>query len=294
MFELSRKVQRAGVHPASDAKPATAAEGLAFEVAWNSVGADYFSTVGLPVTRGRGFTEAEATQPGPKVAIIDEVLAKKLWPDGDAVGQRIQYADQKAVGQAEAPISDRARREKRRSMEIVGIVPATRHALFETEEPVGGIYLPFARGFQSDISFFRSVSFARARKRSHHGRFASTHRARCRSFNPDHFVADVRAASRFEPGPVARSRGRGVVLHLWGTCARSRRCWSLRSQGLLRRSTHPRDWNPDGARRSDRSGVANDHARRLRHADQWSRHWPTACDRDRKTSERDSLRSSCA
>ena len=39
-------------------------------------------------------------------------------------------------------------------MEIVGIVPATRHALFETEEPVGGIYLPFARGFQSDVSYF--------------------------------------------------------------------------------------------------------------------------------------------
>jgi len=148
MFELSRKVQRAGVHPGPDAKPATAAEGLAFEVAWNSVGADYFSTVGLPVTRGRGFTESEATQPGPKVAIIDEVLAKKLWPDGDAVGQRIQYADQK--GGASADFNS----EEKKSMEIVGIVPATRHALFETEEPVGGIYLPFARGFQSDISYF--------------------------------------------------------------------------------------------------------------------------------------------
>ena len=148
MFELSRKVQRAGVHPASDAKPATAAEGLAFEVAWNSVGADYFSTVGLPVTRGRAFSEAEATQPGPKVAIIDEVLAKKLWPDGDAVGQRIQYADQKGGTSADLNSGEKE------TMEIVGIVPATRHALFETEEPVGGIYLPFARGFQSDISYF--------------------------------------------------------------------------------------------------------------------------------------------
>src|SRR5438034_3914916 len=44
MSELSRKVQRARVHSALDAKPATAAEGLAFEAAWNSVGADYFST----------------------------------------------------------------------------------------------------------------------------------------------------------------------------------------------------------------------------------------------------------
>jgi predicted permease len=148
MFELSRKVRRAGVHPASDAKPATPAEGLAFEVAWNSVGADYFSVVGLPVTRGRGFTVTEATQPGPKVAIIDEVLAKKLWPDGDALGQRIQYADQKGGTSADLNSGEKE------SMEIVGIVPATRHALFETEEPVGGIYLPFARGFQSDISYF--------------------------------------------------------------------------------------------------------------------------------------------
>src|SRR5207244_4466856 len=96
MFEVSRKVQRAGLHPGPDAKPTTAADGLAFETAWNSVGADYFSTVGLPVVRGRAFTEAEATQPGPKVAIIDEVLAKKLWPEGDALGQRIQYAGENA------------------------------------------------------------------------------------------------------------------------------------------------------------------------------------------------------
>jgi ABC-type antimicrobial peptide transport system permease subunit len=39
------------------------------------------------------------------------------------------------------------------TIEVVGIVPATRHALFE-KEPIGGIYLPFARGFQSDVSFF--------------------------------------------------------------------------------------------------------------------------------------------
>src|SRR5437762_9150879 len=49
MFELSRKVQRARVHSALAAKPATDAEGLAFEAAWNGVGAGYFSTVGLQV-----------------------------------------------------------------------------------------------------------------------------------------------------------------------------------------------------------------------------------------------------
>src|SRR5258707_3355358 len=161
MFELSRKVQRAGLRPGPDAKPATAAEGLAFDVPWNSVGVDYFSTVGLPVIRGRAFTEAEATQPGPKVAIIDEVLAKKLWPDGDALGQRIQYAGENAPvvnrgGSAHAgrsaDFSEEAKQQE--TIEIVGIVPATRHQLFDMEETGGAIYLPFARGFQSDVSFF--------------------------------------------------------------------------------------------------------------------------------------------
>jgi predicted permease len=160
MFELTRKVQRAGVRLTPDSKPATAADGLAFETSWNSVGADYFSTVGVPVVRGRAFTESEATQPGPKVAVIDEVLAKKLWPDGNALGQRIQYAAANApsaqggggghIGSSKDATKAEAKEE---TIEIVGIVPATRHALFE-QEPAGGIYLPFARGFQSDASFF--------------------------------------------------------------------------------------------------------------------------------------------
>src|SRR5882724_3767314 len=160
MFELTRKVQRAGLRLAPDAKPATAADGLAFEASWNSVGADYFSTVGLPVVRGRVFTESETTQSGPKVAVIDEVLAKKLWPDRDALGRRIQYAGRNAPsaqggeGGHIGSSKDASEEEKQGgTIEIVGIVPATRHALFE-KEPAGGIYLPFARGFQNDISFF--------------------------------------------------------------------------------------------------------------------------------------------
>ena len=173
MISLSRKIQRAGVHPGPDEKPATAAEGLAFDAAWNSVGAEYFSTVGLAVIRGRAFTEAETTQSGPRVAIIDEVLAKKLWPDGDALGQRVQYASENAptaksggggkMGMT-ADLSEEKKNED--TIEIVGIVPATRNALFE-KEPTGAIYLPFARGFQSDVNFYiRFRSFASAAKQT--------------------------------------------------------------------------------------------------------------------------------
>src|SRR5947199_894324 len=156
-----KNVQRAGVNPGAEARALTAAEDLALKAAWYSVGANYFSTVGLPVLRGRAFTEAEATQPGPRVAIIDEPLAKKLWPDGDALGQRVQYAaentpsGQRGGDAARGTGAAFSKEEKQdETIEIVGIVPVTRHDLFASEEPDGSIYLPFARGFQSDVSFF--------------------------------------------------------------------------------------------------------------------------------------------
>jgi predicted permease len=161
MISLSKNVQRAGIRPGPEAKPASAAEGLAFNATWNSVGADYFSTVGLPVVRGRVFNDAEATQAGEAmVAIIDDVLAKKLWPDADALGQRIQFAGDnapraKGSGGASMGMSADLSGEIKpdETMEIVGIVPTTRHALFE-KDPSGAIYVPFAQGFQSDVSYF--------------------------------------------------------------------------------------------------------------------------------------------
>jgi predicted permease len=160
MVALSRNVQRAGRRPAPDAKPATAADGLAFNATWNSVGAGYFDTAGLPIVRGRGFSFAESTAPdGAPVAIIDETLARHLWPDGDALGQYVQYADANApvaksdpghIGVANDLSGDPGAGEV---MQIVGIVPATRYGLFQNN-PAGEIYIPFARGFQSNISFY--------------------------------------------------------------------------------------------------------------------------------------------
>src|SRR5207302_7576406 len=104
----------------------------------------------------RAFSATEATQANaPAVAIIDEVLARKLWPEGDALGQQIQLAPSNAPlakdnngesigvsqgGKGNIKVGD--------PIEIVGIVPPTRGALFE-KEPRGSIYVPFVRGFQS-------------------------------------------------------------------------------------------------------------------------------------------------
>jgi predicted permease len=159
MISLGKRVQRAGLSVAPDAKPATAAEGLAFNVHYNSVGADYFNAVGLPLLRGRAFTGLEATADGPAIAIIDDALAKKLWPDGDALGQRIQYpSSRSAPAKGETTDSGIVFQNSHEpikageSIEIVGIVPTTRVALFE-KQPAGALYVPFARGYQSNVFF---------------------------------------------------------------------------------------------------------------------------------------------
>jgi putative ABC transport system permease protein len=55
---------------------------------WMSVTPGYLSVFRIPVLRGRDFTENDkAATPG--VALINEALAKRLWPNQDPIGQRI-------------------------------------------------------------------------------------------------------------------------------------------------------------------------------------------------------------
>ncbi|HEX8281120.1 MAG TPA: FtsX-like permease family protein, partial [Chthoniobacterales bacterium] len=165
LITLTKAVQRGGSNPAPGTNPATAEEGLAFTPYWNSVGADYFATVGIPMLRGRVFNAAEAAQQGSaKVAIIDEVLARKLWPNGDALGQQIQFAAKDAPRAKDGSTATLGVQNQgagdatlKNQIEIVGIVPYTRESLFE-KDPRGTLYLPFASGFQSNVFFH--VQFA--------------------------------------------------------------------------------------------------------------------------------------
>lgn len=49
---------------------------------------NYYDVMGIPLRRGRAFTEHDrADQPG--VVIINEAMARRTWPDEDAIGKRI-------------------------------------------------------------------------------------------------------------------------------------------------------------------------------------------------------------
>lgn len=48
----------------------------------------YFEAMGIPVLRGRSFDESDTAQ-APGVVVINEALARDLWPDDDPIGKRI-------------------------------------------------------------------------------------------------------------------------------------------------------------------------------------------------------------
>jgi len=61
-------------------------------VDYRSILPGYFATVGATLLQGRDFTDSDDAA-HQHVAIIDEVLAKELWPDGSAIGQKLNVSD---------------------------------------------------------------------------------------------------------------------------------------------------------------------------------------------------------
>jgi predicted permease len=53
------------------------------------VSADYFTTIGVPVLRGRALADSDRYE-APMVAVINDHMARHVWPGEDPVGKRIQ------------------------------------------------------------------------------------------------------------------------------------------------------------------------------------------------------------
>ncbi|MCF7761549.1 MAG: ABC transporter permease, partial [Cephaloticoccus sp.] len=128
----SRKIMRAD-------QPLDTGEGQAsnaFQGIMASITPGYLEALGVRMLRGRDFTDIEAFEKGaPGVCIVDEAMAKSLFPDGDALGQRVKYTQPPTDG---SPVE----------MEIVGIVSDHRHGVLEQGRASLHLYLPLAQNFE--------------------------------------------------------------------------------------------------------------------------------------------------
>ncbi len=70
---------------------------------YTAVTTGYFDALGVKLLRGRDFTQGECeSKDSRRVAIIDEEMAKKLFPNEDAIGQHVRYTQPPKDGDAPA------------------------------------------------------------------------------------------------------------------------------------------------------------------------------------------------
>ena len=74
-FDIEGRETAPGQEPVAEIRPASAG---------------YLETMEIPVLRGRSFSERDTTQ-SEKVAVVNEVMAKRFWSAGDAIGKRIRF-----------------------------------------------------------------------------------------------------------------------------------------------------------------------------------------------------------
>jgi putative ABC transport system permease protein len=111
-----------------------------------SVSPAYFRTLGMRFTVGRAFSEADGAA-APRVAILNEVLASRLFPGENAVGRRVDL-----VPGARTPWTRRPG-----IVTIVGVVANIKDIGFNEAE-FGNLYLPFEQAPAPGIEVLAKTS----------------------------------------------------------------------------------------------------------------------------------------
>ena len=102
------------------------------------VAGDYFRVMGIPVRRGRAFVATDRAD-APPVVIVNQALARALWPGRDPVGSRISFTGPSGPW-----------------VEIVGVVGDTRSNAAD-EAPAAAMYMPFSQKRWSWMSWLTLV-----------------------------------------------------------------------------------------------------------------------------------------
>lgn len=100
------------------------------EIPFNQITPSYFDTLQMPFLRGRKFSDADGEK-APLVAIINETMAKKFWPNEDALGKHF------GTKGANGPF-----------MEVVGVVKDAKYQNV-VENPQAFYYVPFEQSYIS-------------------------------------------------------------------------------------------------------------------------------------------------
>jgi predicted permease len=110
----------------------------------------YFSTLGIPVRRGRPIDERD-TPTSKLVVVVDQRLADKFWPGKDPIGRRM-FSPRNAE-EITKPGPDA------RYLEVVGVVGEVKQrGLASAEERIGAYYFPYTQSAARTITLVARTS----------------------------------------------------------------------------------------------------------------------------------------
>jgi hypothetical protein len=129
----------------------------------------YCEALGIKLLRGRDFTQNECeNKEARRVAIIDEEMAQKLFPNEGPIGQHIRYTNPPKDGSPN-------------DMEVVGVVSNHRHSV-DNDQLVCRLFVPLAQGYSG-----QTFLHVRLNTQDRHAvtRFIPTLRQTLREIDPD-------------------------------------------------------------------------------------------------------------
>lgn len=151
------------------------------EAGERSVTPAYFHTMRIPLLKGRAFNERDR-EDTPHVLIINEALARRLWPDGEAIGKRLGFRTS----------------DPQIWHEVVGIVGNVKHWRLDTD-PKPELYFPYLQEPRNFMSLVMRTS-------SDPTKMISAIRNQVLGIDPDQPVFDIKTMDERLSKAVAPTR----------------------------------------------------------------------------------------
>jgi putative ABC transport system permease protein len=158
---------------------------------------DYFRTLGIPIIRGRSFTEQD-TSGQPAVVLINETLAHQYWPKDDPIGKRVKNPGQ--AGTTEPPW-----------LTIIGVVGDIKHGAL-TANPKSELYFNYLQGPARNMVFVIHTA-------SEPLALGPAVRAQVLSVDKEQPLSDIRSLDEIISDSVYLNRFSMVLLGIFATVA---------------------------------------------------------------------------
>jgi macrolide transport system ATP-binding/permease protein len=156
---------------------------------YSTVSAGYFETMGIAIRAGREYTDAD-TATSPRTIVINEAMARRYWPDGNALGKIVRFGPN--------------------ASEVIGVVADAKYGSIN-ERPLPQLFVPMARSEVSTLRLFVRTSDP--------GPLVAEVRNAIRALDPNLPIYDARTLTEHMQGAVFAQRMAANLLGAMGVLA---------------------------------------------------------------------------